>query len=276
MTYYYAFHSASNTVDFDCSRGYGVSAKSADKLSQVNIGDFVFVIQNVHQRIGYQLCGLYRIEEITDVGSNYKYPHRVALSDVSKLAEFIPLNRHALSQELPEAGKEGRWDRFMNHFARQGRSFQKPLDESVVALLMAQLKSTHEANEDIPTPEEIEFNDRVAKALAQTQAERLERLKKAPVHPLKKQVTVWRYDRNPDVVAEVLARAGNSCESCRKTAPFKRTRDGSYYLEVHHIIPLSEKGEDSVQNAIALCPNCHRQEHFGPVRIDKNWRPDKH
>jgi 5-methylcytosine-specific restriction endonuclease McrA len=52
-------------------------------------------------------------------------------------------------------------------------------------------------------------------------------------------------------------------------------KDGAYYLEVHHIIPLSENGEDSVDNAIALCPNCHRQEHYGEQKIDKNWRPAK-
>ncbi|HDR2727924.1 TPA: HNH endonuclease, partial [Enterobacter roggenkampii] len=28
-------------------------------------------------------------------------------------------------------------------------------------------------------------------------------------------------------------------------------------------------------NAIALCPNCHRQEHYGEPRIDKSWQPGK-
>ncbi|WP_442967956.1 HNH endonuclease [Rheinheimera sp.] len=35
------------------------------------------------------------------------------------------------------------------------------------------------------------------------------------------------------------------------------------YLEVHHRIPLAEKGEDTLENAIELCPNCHIQAHFG-------------
>ncbi|WP_163591073.1 HNH endonuclease, partial [Klebsiella variicola] len=39
--------------------------------------------------------------------------------------------------------------------------------------------------------------------------------------------------------------------------------DGTPFLEVHHIEWLSNGGEDSVENAIALCPNCHRQAHFG-------------
>ncbi|WP_342542729.1 HNH endonuclease signature motif containing protein [Paenisporosarcina sp. FSL H8-0542] len=35
------------------------------------------------------------------------------------------------------------------------------------------------------------------------------------------------------------------------------------YLEVHHIKRLADNGEDSVENAIAVCPNCHRELHFG-------------
>jgi 5-methylcytosine-specific restriction protein A len=33
-------------------------------------------------------------------------------------------------------------------------------------------------------------------------------------------------------------------------------------LETHHIIPLSEEGEDIEENVIALCPNDHRRAHF--------------
>jgi len=34
-------------------------------------------------------------------------------------------------------------------------------------------------------------------------------------------------------------------------------------LEVHHKVPLAEGGDDTVENAIALCPNCHRHAHYG-------------
>lgn len=71
------------------------------------------------------------------------------------------------------------------------------------------------------------------------------------------------FNRNPDVVAEVLTRANGKCEGCSKPAPFKRKKDNSPYLEVHHKIPLAKDGEDKVENAIALCPNCHREKHHG-------------
>ncbi|MDH7515993.1 MAG: HNH endonuclease, partial [Bacteroidota bacterium] len=65
------------------------------------------------------------------------------------------------------------------------------------------------------------------------------------------------------VIAEVLARANGICESCRQPAPFRRASDGSPYLEVHHRVWLSRGGEDTVSNAVALCPNCHRRMHYG-------------
>lgn len=71
------------------------------------------------------------------------------------------------------------------------------------------------------------------------------------------------YLRNPDVVAEILLRANGVCEQCYCNAPFLRAKDETPYLEVHHRKPLADGGEDSVNNAIALCPNCHRKAHYG-------------
>ena len=32
-------------------------------------------------------------------------------------------------------------------------------------------------------------------------------------------------------------------------------------MEVHHIKQLAKGGEDTLRNAVALCPNCHRKMH---------------
>lgn len=66
--------------------------------------------------------------------------------------------------------------------------------------------------------------------------------------------------RDPRVKAYVLRRAKGKCEACRNPAPF-RTALGLDFLEVHHMKPLAEGGSDRVQNAVALCPNCHRAMH---------------
>ena len=76
-------------------------------------------------------------------------------------------------------------------------------------------------------------------------------------------VSVVAFDRNPDVVAEVLERAQGKCEACKQNAPFVRRSGRTPYLEVHHKNPLAKGGRDTVANAIALCPNCHRKAHYG-------------
>jgi len=93
--------------------------------------------------------------------------------------------------------------------------------------------------------------------------ERKKRLKVAKKTPKKTKTVIISYKRNPDVVAEVLSRANGICQKCKNKAPFKRAKDNSPYLEVHHIKQLSQGGEDSVENAIAVCPNCHRELHYG-------------
>lgn len=91
---------------------------------------------------------------------------------------------------------------------------------------------------------------------------RKRRLKTA--NPKPKQVTVSTtvFRRNPDVIAEVLVRASGKCEDCERSAPFRRRTDDSPYLEVHHRTQLSVGGEDTIKNAIALCPNCHKKAHY--------------
>lgn len=92
---------------------------------------------------------------------------------------------------------------------------------------------------------------------------REERLEKANKRPEEIQVISRAFKRNADVVTAVLDRANGFCEKCECKAPFIRAKDNTPYLEVHHVIQLANGGEDSVENAIAVCPNCHRELHFG-------------
>ena len=93
--------------------------------------------------------------------------------------------------------------------------------------------------------------------------QRLARLANAPKKPQAIVVQSKNYIRNADVIVEVLARAKGLCEHCQNPAPFKRRTDGTPYLEVHHILQLAAGGDDSIENALALCPNCHRRMHYG-------------
>lgn len=84
-------------------------------------------------------------------------------------------------------------------------------------------------------------------------------------NPFPGQVPVrsFQYQRDPSVVAYALRKAGGVCSDCRNPAPFISSRTGLPYLEVHHIKMLKDGGSDTIDNVIALCPNCHRERHFG-------------
>lgn len=75
-------------------------------------------------------------------------------------------------------------------------------------------------------------------------------------------VETTRFQRSPYIVAKRLKLANGYCQNCKVIAPFFRKTDNTPYLEVHHIKPLCEGGPDSLENTIALCPNCHRKAHF--------------
>ena len=110
---------------------------------------------------------------------------------------------------------------------------------------------------------ESQFDQAVRKSMLVSSEERRARLEAAERFPKRYQVLSQGFARNPDVVAAVLARARGACERCGSPAPFIRERDGTPYLEVHHTVWLAKGGQDTVDNAIALCPNCHRELHFG-------------
>lgn len=98
-------------------------------------------------------------------------------------------------------------------------------------------------------------------SFSRSAAERAKRLAAAAKLPLRVQIISVGFRRNAEVIVTVLTRANGVCEGCGNNAPFNRRSDGTPYLEVHHRIALSARGEDTVENANALCPNCHRKEH---------------
>jgi len=109
-----------------------------------------------------------------------------------------------------------------------------------------------------------QFEEQVRQSLTDTPEKRRQMMQTYPKRPQRIEKMVSLFQRNPHVVAERLFFAKGLCGMCGKNAPFKRRSDDSPYLEVHHITPLSDGGDDTFENTIALCPNCHRYKHFGP------------
>ena len=67
--------------------------------------------------------------------------------------------------------------------------------------------------------------------------------------------------RDNNVRRYVLKRSKGKCEYCRRRGFL--SRNGKFYVETHHIIALCNEGRDTVDNVIALCPQHHREAHYG-------------
>lgn len=78
---------------------------------------------------------------------------------------------------------------------------------------------------------------------------------------------VTTVERDPAVKAWVLQQANGHCECCGQAAPFTGN-DGLPYLEVHHVVRLADNGPDTIDNAVAICPNCHRALHYAHNHAD--------
>lgn len=133
---------------------------------------------------------------------------------------------------------------------------------------VAQDKLFPTANETIKESQaeyKVTFENEVNESLDDSSENRQRRLASRSTKSKVVYRLVQDYRRDPDVVAEALYRAEGFCEKCKEKAPFIKRSNGEPYLEVHHIIPLSQGGLDSLENVISLCPNCHREIHFGPA-----------
>lgn len=100
----------------------------------------------------------------------------------------------------------------------------------------------------------------------------LEELKEKAIRTRKKvgerKVQSIQFERDPYVAQYTKKRANGICDLCMAPAPFL-DKNGQPYLESHHIEWLSNGGEDTIENTVALCPNCHRKIHLLDDPIDK-------
>ncbi len=68
------------------------------------------------------------------------------------------------------------------------------------------------------------------------------------------------YYRDPYLKEMVKRIAEGKCQYCGNDAPFI-DNEGQPYLEEHHVKRLADGGTDTINNVVAICPNCHRKVH---------------
>lgn len=83
-------------------------------------------------------------------------------------------------------------------------------------------------------------------------------------------VQTENYLRTKKIAQTALMRADYKCEINNKHHTFIN-RLGRQYMEAHHLIPLSyqeffDTSLDVIANVVSLCPNCHREIHYGSER----------
>jgi predicted restriction endonuclease len=86
-----------------------------------------------------------------------------------------------------------------------------------------------------------------------------------PLESEKREVIVEMIDRDHRIIEDVKRIYDNRCQICGFT--FKE-KNGEFYSEGHHLIPLSEGGTQERDNIVILCPNHHRMIHYADVEID--------
>ena len=123
-----------------------------------------------------------------------------------------------------------------------------------------------------PIPEEVFLDNQSLKEKAVKRQSTKELLKaiKVSSDTQKRPVLSSQYVRDPVVSELAKRRAKGICQLCNQDAPFSYP-SGEPYLEAHHIIWLSRDGLDTLENTVALCPNCHRKMHVLDRKKDKDY-----
>lgn len=69
------------------------------------------------------------------------------------------------------------------------------------------------------------------------------------------------YKRDKIISDYVKMRSLGFCDLCGRFAPFL-DKKGNPYLESHHVVWVTRGGSDSIDNMVALCPECHKRVHI--------------
>ncbi len=161
-----------------------------------------------------------------------------------------PLTIERLKSEAPDA-----YHLLLN--GHQAASFPLPPKDfhKVIELLGEDLEEILDAEQAIITSDKLAEMEEKYKNACPEYKERLSR-------------TV---ERGP-IGNEVKKANGYKCQLCDALGlhplGFKKP-NGQHYVEAHHVMPVAKRevGSLSASNVMTLCPNHHRQVHYGGVQV---------
>ncbi|WP_061996794.1 HNH endonuclease signature motif containing protein [Clostridium sp. ATCC 25772] len=133
----------------------------------------------------------------------------------------------------------------------------KPIDEHIITIDENIIKEN--------------YNNKEKKAKKLTDKELKEKAEESQYTKTSVRIITFKtYERNAFVTEYAKRRANGKCQLCNRAAPFTN-KFGEPYLEIHHIEWLSKGGADTIENTVALCPNCHKKMHVVDNNLDKTY-----
>lgn len=201
---------------------------------------------------------LWSYDEIKDSVLAYKFMQN-ELSQGRKLIKIKVYKDLSKKWGRTEKSFERRMSNISSVLYLAGRSWLpglKPLDHvgknvsKVIFKCLEEIEGTNEFNQ-------LDFEIEVEKSYQSLSVQP----PKGEKFPNKVLSAVNVYSRDPEVKAWLLKNSEGLCEACEDPAPFYN-KTNIPFLEIHHIVRLADQGEDVIENAVAVCPNCHKALHF--------------
>lgn len=192
---------------------------------------------------------------------------------------------------------------FANAWSQEDRTWEFPVTSMAAAAKARRwsaqdfkdiLEHTQElpGTASIPWKQELRENEASIRDWAFGLKPEIERAAKPVPHPLSAQVDYvaelerkalqqvpkeklragLQIERGP-IGAAVKKLNGHQCQICAAVGSDPhafRKKDGTPYIEAHHVMPVSERqiGSLSASNVMTLCANHHRQLHYGDVSVE--------
>lgn len=114
---------------------------------------------------------------------------------------------------------------------------------------------------------EIEMDIEEAKAKQLSPEKLAEHIQRSVTTKKSQKAESTVYYRSPYIKEMVKQIAEGKCQMCGEEAPFYDKNDEPY-LEEHHVKRLADGGSDTMDNVVAICPNCHRKMHVLNNEVD--------
>lgn len=238
---------------------------------EAKIGDLVATVDGKRNCLIIGTIGTYKYMPINPLCSGEEFYRHVRLVNWEFVVEREKVGPNSFS-ETKQLGKTTFWLK----------------ENTVESIMVADRKSlaaysTHLIKTPVPAPQEMSvapvtmdsytlvswLKENERRAINLPNSELIKRAEQASPIPRKVESNGVIYIRDSFVAASAKKLANGVCDLCNLPAPFLST-NGDPYLESHHVTWLSRSGSDSLDNVVALCPNCHRKIHICDDALDRN------